>query len=314
MSLVSLLIFSCVTEEQLDADCFFCDGPHEAEKGKRPYCEKDFVKLFCPKCADCGQPIIGDYAEAHGTPDSKIEIMICSFAYFSGRAWHPEHLACAVCQKRLGGEAGEEVCLGSTQSEPDTQATDGDEPKRQLVYCSEHWASLFGSLCAGCGEVIDHVPLEAVGKQWHNNDKCFACVDCGKPLVAGEQFYSEGGKPYCKDDFLKSHCTQCALCGSSISPEEQATSTKVQENHYHAGCLKCFHCGQLFGPGTQIREREGKLYVRVVVEVGYASLTNIFMKVLCGRFHKVVCRCSAMCGMFPSNREHVRERNGQQVA
>lgn len=50
------------------------------EKDGKPYCPRDFYRLFAPKCSGCGEPVKENYlSAANGT-------------------WHPDCFVCAVSE------------------------------------------------------------------------------------------------------------------------------------------------------------------------------------------------------------------------
>jgi len=50
------------------------------EKDGKPYCSRDFYRLFAPKCSGCGEPVKDNYlSAANGT-------------------WHPDCFVCAVSE------------------------------------------------------------------------------------------------------------------------------------------------------------------------------------------------------------------------
>jgi hypothetical protein len=56
---------------------FIFSGFHE--KDKKPYCRKDFLAMFSPKCGGCNRPVLENYLSAMNT------------------VWHPECFVCGVC-------------------------------------------------------------------------------------------------------------------------------------------------------------------------------------------------------------------------
>ena len=53
-------------------------SPGFHEKDKKPYCRKDFLVMFAPRCGGCNRPVVENYLSAMGT------------------VWHPECFVCGV--------------------------------------------------------------------------------------------------------------------------------------------------------------------------------------------------------------------------
>jgi len=128
------------------------------ERDGKPYCEQDFFGVFAPKCGSCNEPIRGDCINA------------------LGKQWHPEHFACAYCQKAFNGGTFFEY---------------GGKP-----YCETHYHQQTGSLCSGCGKAILGRCVNALDKKWHPEH--FVCAFCMNPL-AGGSFTEHNNKAYCKE-------------------------------------------------------------------------------------------------------------------
>jgi len=128
------------------------------ERDGRPYCETDIYALFAPKCAGCNEPIRGDCINALGSQ------------------WHPEHFACAYCQKSFAGGSFFEFA---------------GKP-----YCEVHYHQQTGSLCAGCGKPITGRCVNALEKKWHPEH--FVCAFCMNAL-AGGSFTEHNSKAYCRE-------------------------------------------------------------------------------------------------------------------
>ncbi|EPY89841.1 Leupaxin [Camelus dromedarius] len=58
-------------------EVFGAEGFHE--KDQKPYCRKDFLAMFSPKCGGCNRPVLENYLSAMDT------------------VWHPECFVCGVC-------------------------------------------------------------------------------------------------------------------------------------------------------------------------------------------------------------------------
>jgi len=156
----------CITAlgKKWHVDHFICtqclkpfQGGNFYERDGRPYCELDFYGAFAPKCASCNEAIRGDCINALGSQ------------------WHPEHFACAYCQKSFSGGSFFEY---------------GGKP-----YCEAHYHQQTGSQCSGCGKPITGRCVNALNKRWHPEH--FVCAFCMESL-AGGSFTEQNGKAYCK--------------------------------------------------------------------------------------------------------------------
>ncbi|XP_007068499.2 leupaxin [Chelonia mydas] len=131
---------------------FFCahcgkvfsnDGFHE--KNGKPYCQKDFLAMFSPKCRACERPVMDNYLSA-----------------LQG-VWHPE---CFVC-----GDCFSSFTTGSFFE------LDG------RPYCELHFHQRQGSVCHGCGKPITGRCISAMGHRFHPEH--FICAFCLSQLQKG---------------------------------------------------------------------------------------------------------------------------------
>ncbi|XP_074854219.1 leupaxin [Carettochelys insculpta] len=131
---------------------FFCthcgkvfgkDGFHE--RNGKPYCRKDFLAMFSPKCKACERPVMDNYLSA-----------------LQG-VWHPE---CFVC-----GDCCSSFTTGSFFE------LDG------RPYCELHFHQRQGSLCHGCGKPIAGRCISAMGHRFHPEH--FVCAFCLSQLQKG---------------------------------------------------------------------------------------------------------------------------------
>jgi len=74
--------------------CTHCNKPFPngafIEHEGQPYCEADYNELFCPRCANCKQPIVDKCVSA------------------GGNKFHPHHFTCTGCGKSLVGQSYKE--------------------------------------------------------------------------------------------------------------------------------------------------------------------------------------------------------------
>lgn len=211
-------------------------GFHEREG--RPYCRRDFLHLFAPRCQGCQGPILDNYISALSA------------------LWHPD---CFVCRVRdlwgagpwregpvgagLGVGAGLIFGAGSrgggASFSLEMRGAAGvsggySVPKEDFLVwrlalthpfvvafpqecfapfsggsffehegrplCENHFHARRGSLCATCGLPVTGRCVSALGRRFHPDH--FTCTFCLRPLTKGS-FQERAGKPYCQPCFLK---------------------------------------------------------------------------------------------------------------
>ncbi|XP_066490701.1 leupaxin [Tiliqua scincoides] len=131
---------------------FFCahcgnvfenDGFHE--KNGKPYCQKDFLALFSPKCRGCDRPVMDQYLSALNA------------------VWHSECFVCGDCFCTFGNGSFFEL--------------DG------RPYCELHYHHRQGTVCRGCGKPIAGRCVSAMGHRFHPEH--FVCAFCLTQLHNG---------------------------------------------------------------------------------------------------------------------------------
>ncbi|XP_024830975.1 leupaxin isoform X3 [Bos indicus] len=131
---------------------FFCahcgevfgeEGFHE--KDKKPYCRKDFLGMFAPRCGGCNRPVLENYLSAMGT------------------VWHPECFVCGECFSGFSTGSFFEL--------------DG------RPFCELHYHQRRGTLCHGCGQPITGRCISAMGYKFHPEH--FVCAFCLTQLSKG---------------------------------------------------------------------------------------------------------------------------------
>ncbi|KAG8511281.1 Leupaxin, partial [Galemys pyrenaicus] len=131
---------------------FFCahcgevfgpEGFHE--KDKKPYCRKDFLAMFSPKCGGCNRPVLENYLSAMDT------------------VWHPECFVCGDCFTSFSTGSFFEL--------------DG------RPFCELHYHHRQGTLCRGCGQPITGRCISAMGYKFHPEH--FVCAFCLTQLSKG---------------------------------------------------------------------------------------------------------------------------------
>uniref|UniRef100_H2ZMC5 LIM zinc-binding domain-containing protein n=1 Tax=Ciona savignyi TaxID=51511 RepID=H2ZMC5_CIOSA len=136
--------------------CVVCDNDIGTktffERDGKPYCEKDYHKLFSPTCAYCVQPVLGQCVTA------------------LNKTWHPEHFFCAMCSNFFGDEGFHEY-----EGKP---------------YCRADYYNMFAPKCGGCMKPILSNYISALNAQWH--PECFVCRECLAPFTNASFFELDG--------------------------------------------------------------------------------------------------------------------------
>jgi hypothetical protein len=181
-----------------------------------PYCEEHWDELFGCVCARCGLAI---------EDDSLLEA--------GSSKYHNKCFQCVQCNCTLGD--GEQYYM-----------------KDFKPYCEEHFLTMFCDMCAYCQKPIapeDPITeLPGLGKKYH--DGHLVCHHCEKPFDVGDTICQKDNEPYCKQDYLKLFCDNCADCGEPIVGAHQ----KAFDKKWHKGHVRCFECKKEF--------TDGKLFVR----------------------------------------------------
>ncbi|CAO3631262.1 unnamed protein product [Mucor hiemalis] len=148
--------------------CFKCTSCHKTleneqyfEKDDKPYCGKDYRKLFSLHCDFCHEPI----------ENSAINAL--------GKHYHEDHFCCTACRKPFGDKAAFMV--------------HEDKP-----YCQDDYMKICGKKCSGCGQYISGEYINALEQEWHKG--CFTCTDCKSPFTNGS-FLVKDNKPYCEEHY-----------------------------------------------------------------------------------------------------------------
>ncbi|KAK1801158.1 hypothetical protein P4O66_022659 [Electrophorus voltai] len=115
------------------------------EREGKPYCPKDFYRLFAPKCSGCGESLQDNYlSAANGT-------------------WHPNCFVCADCLKPFT-----DGCFLELDGRP---------------LCSLHFHTRQGMLCGTCSTPILGRCIAALDRKFHPEH--FVCAFCLKQLSQG---------------------------------------------------------------------------------------------------------------------------------
>ncbi|XP_023612329.1 leupaxin isoform X4 [Myotis lucifugus] len=124
-------------------EVFGAEGFHE--KDKKPYCRKDFLAMFSPKCGGCNRPVLENYLSAMDT------------------VWHPECFVCGDCFSSFSTGSFFEL--------------DG------RPFCELHYHHRRGTLCYGCEQPITGRCISAMGHKFHPEH--FVCAFCLTQLSKG---------------------------------------------------------------------------------------------------------------------------------
>ncbi|XP_019511514.1 PREDICTED: leupaxin [Hipposideros armiger] len=124
-------------------EVFGAEGFHE--KDKKPYCRKDFLAMFSPRCGGCNRPVLENYLSA------------------MDNVWHPECFVCGDCFSSFSAGSFFEL--------------DG------RPFCELHYHHRRGTLCHGCGQPITGRCISAMGHKFHPEH--FVCAFCLTQLSKG---------------------------------------------------------------------------------------------------------------------------------
>ena len=218
---------SCFTCEECDIELSFSEGGKFFEQDGKPYCVKDFCKLFAPHlCSGCLGPF------------SFKEKIVST----GGRNWHINHFLCTVC--------------GDPLEEKGSFRMFEDEP-----FCEECFAANNG-ICPECGLNVMDDPLEddnkesgvILHKRLYHYPNCLRCFDC-KSLLPTDSIYSgfvegEGRRLFCLEDYRQRFLPHCEKCDDPLDE-----GVYVCGKPYHDDCVSCRTCGIPFENGAYFQHR-----------------------------------------------------------
>ncbi|XP_057295864.1 paxillin-like isoform X3 [Hydractinia symbiolongicarpus] len=188
-------------------------------------------------CAACNKPIIGQVCTA------------------LGKAWHPEHFACCICDTQLGTKTFFE--------------RDGKP------YCEDDYHEKFAPKCFACnGPILDSC-VTSMDRTWHPEH--FVCAECSRPF-GDSGFHEKDGKAYCRDDYFKMFAPKCSGCNQAIIDNY----ISALNGHWHPQCFVCMECHQPFQNGSFF-EHEGMPYCEMHYHARRGSLCYSCQKPITGR-------------------------------
>lgn len=240
--------------------CAHCETPFGTSpfivnpQDNKPYCERDYEDLFCPRCQACEKPI-SDYV---------LQAM--------GKTWHMLHFVCDECQEPIGERLFVE--------------------KEGKAYCLDDFYKKFGFACARCSELITGEYIEALGKRWHTN--CYTCCSCNKSIAGPNVnamgfpwhpdcfccqtcqktfddgcFFEHENKPYCEKHFYEITGSLCAKCLAPILDDQ---IVRALDRSYHAEHFCCSQCNKVIGDNEHFIEHRGDPYCQTCA-VAFESST-----------------------------------------
>lgn len=221
--------------------CFKCHACKQKiqgkffERGGKPYCEKDYIKL-ADACSSCGLPVKGDCIES------------------SGKVFHPGCMKCYVCGDLLNNGVfftweDKPICERDYKQVAERCAGCGEVPVGKCysiddqVFCEEcHQKG--GEQCPSCNRAVDGHCVRACGSAFHPD--CFVCVVCKKKMINLPFVADDKQQIYCTDDYNRKKAPKCSFCKKPIVPKEgQKTAPRLRAlgRDYHPQCFQCEDCG-----------------------------------------------------------------------
>ncbi|GAB6023468.1 hypothetical protein CHUAL_008247 [Chamberlinius hualienensis] len=135
------------------------------------------------------------------------EVAIFADRAGKNRCWHPQCFTCFTCHDIL-----QDLIYYFHESK---------------IYCGRHYADSVLPRCSACDELIFNREYTlAEQKPWHV--KHFCCNSCDKPL-AGKEYVSEKGFPYCPICHDREFGKKCSTCEKRIA----ANAARIIWNDYN---------------------------------------------------------------------------------
>ncbi|KFU90041.1 Leupaxin, partial [Chaetura pelagica] len=142
---------------------------------------------------------------------------------------------CAACHKPIAGKVSPPAPLPGTRG-----IGLGPQPfceRQGQAYCEEDYHQDFSPRCAYCAGPIREKVLMALDQSWHPEH--FFCTHCGK-VFGDEGFHEQGGKPYCRQDFLAMFAPKCQGCQRPVMNNYLSALQGV----WHPECFVCAVSGR----------------------------------------------------------------------
>uniref|UniRef100_A0A8W4F813 Transforming growth factor beta 1 induced transcript 1 n=1 Tax=Sus scrofa TaxID=9823 RepID=A0A8W4F813_PIG len=209
------------------------EGFHEREG--RPYCRRDFLQLFAPRCQGCQGPILDNYISALSA------------------LWHPD---CFVCRVRgCGGAAWGGRAHGGRDYGPGGGAT---IPSTQPAETRLRLCGRLGRGRPGCEGLPGYSARKASYLVWslaliHPFAAAFP-QECFAPFSGGS-FFEHEGRPLCENHFHARRGSLCATCGLPVT----GRCVSALGRRFHPDHFTCTFCLRPLTKGS-FQERAGKPY------------------------------------------------------
>lgn len=171
----------------------------------RPYHEACYHARLSPRCARCGQPIIGEYTTA------------------LGKTWHPSHFVCAHCGQTFDGRGfyernGQAYCrrdldelFGQRCAMGELLGQNRYFEKNGQTYCETHYWQTFGKRCAIGAEILKgSYQTNTWGDTYcaEHQRGLPDCFSCGRPIC--ERLTGGGGR-YQDGRWMCNRCRRTAI-------------------------------------------------------------------------------------------------------
>ena len=177
-----------------------------------------FTKLYSKVCAACPNPI---------TPGT-------THLLFQEKNYHVECFLCGDCGTKVGSDFKEFYL---------------DEQKKK--YCEPCVKTFLNN------NKNSSSPSKWTAIIYMSLDAMPSCFECKRQFMNNESFYKgQNDKPYCVECYTKLNSKKCTGCSKMITPSE--TTISINDQNYHAECLKCFKCAKVLGSGDEIYSKDGQ--------------------------------------------------------
>jgi hypothetical protein len=232
--------------------------------GRRPFCELHYLSLFCPKCPTCEQPVTENGIEVAGKIYHANHLVCsaegcgCLLAGSQARDATPRKKIKDNEEDSLSNMAETLAAFGISAPPPPPPKLEVNDASAETPtateneasfteaknffshhgkpYCEDHYFTLFGKTCAGCGEIIRGDYLNACGLTWHPHH--FSCDECQSTFPDGKYWEKPQGVPLCTKHYQERHLHRCIACDEWIMGQ----GVKRGNRHWHPHHLNCSIC------------------------------------------------------------------------